>query len=73
MKKIPVIVAALLASVAAVPPSFAADEPTTIKVALLDMSATMGMMGRGMMGGPMIRQTGGARGRIRSSWMGHWA
>src|SRR5690349_3121731 len=70
MKKIPVIVAALLASVAAVSPSFAADEPTTIKVALLDISATMGMTGRGMMGGPMM-QNGWGQGQNQSGWMGH--
>lgn len=58
MKKAPSIVAAaLLVSVATVPPSSAADEATMVKVALLDMSSAMGMgmMGRGMMGGPMMQ------------------
>lgn len=68
MKKIPVIVAALLASVAAVPPSFAAEDLTTVKVALLDMSATM--MGRGMMGGPMMQNWWG-QGQNQGGWMGH--
>jgi uncharacterized cupredoxin-like copper-binding protein len=51
-------VATLLASAVAVPSGLAADAPgsagtpTTVKVALLDMSATMGMMGHGRMMGP---------------------
>ena len=54
MKQVPIIAAAaLLMSVTARSPSLAADEPATVKVALLDMSSAMGMgmMGRGMMHG----------------------
>jgi uncharacterized cupredoxin-like copper-binding protein len=63
------LVVALLASAVAAPSGLAAEAATTtVKVALLDMSATMGMMGHGrmmgpgmmsdqgpMMGGPMMR------------------
>lgn len=71
MKKISIgVAAALLATFAAVSPSAAADEPTTVKVALLDMSATMGMSGRGMMGGPMMGDWWG-QGQNRGGWMGH--
>lgn len=70
MKKNPIIAAALLASVAAFSPVSAADNPTAIKVALLDMSATMSMMGRGMMGGPMMRNWWG-QGQDQGGWMGH--
>ena len=69
MKKASMIVAvAFLGSVPVVPPSLAADEPTMVKVALLDMSSAMGMgmMGRGMMGGPMQNWWGQGQG----GWMG---
>lgn len=72
MKNASIIVAAALTlSVLAVPQSFAADEPTLVKVALLDMSSAigMGMMGRGMMGGPMM-QNWPAQGQNQSGWMG---
>ena len=56
MTKVSIVLAAcLLASVAAMSPGSAAEGPTTIKVALIDMSAAVGTMGRGMMGGPMMR------------------
>jgi uncharacterized cupredoxin-like copper-binding protein len=65
------VAAALLVSVPVVPPSLAADEPTTVKVALLDMSSAMGMgmMGRGMMGGPMMQNWWG-QGQNQGGWMG---
>ena len=69
MKNLPIIAATFLAA-AAVSPGSAADSPTTIKVALLDMSATMGMMGRGMMGGPMMQNWWG-QGQNQGGWMGH--
>ena len=73
MKKLSIIAAALLAAVAAASPGSAADDPTTIKVALFDMSAAMGagsgMMGRGMMGGPMMQNWWG-QGQNQGGWMG---
>lgn len=70
MRGVAVVGAALLASISCGPPSSAAEEPTTVKVALLDMSSamgTMGRMGRGMMGGPMMRNWWG---QGQGGWMG---
>ena len=77
MKKALIIVAmALVAAVLVVAPSSASDEPTTVKVALLDMSAAMGMgmMGRGIMGGPMMHgpmmQNWWGQDQNQGGWMG---
>jgi uncharacterized cupredoxin-like copper-binding protein len=71
MRKAALIVAAtLLASVPAqgraADPSGSAGAPATVKVALLDMSATMGMMGHGRMMGPGMMMEPGMmeRGRM---------
>jgi uncharacterized cupredoxin-like copper-binding protein len=67
-----IVAAALLLSLPAVLPGAAAEQPTTVKVALLDLSATMGMgvMGRGMMAGPMMPNGGGQGGWMQPGMMG---
>lgn len=70
MRNAPIVLAAaLLASIAAVPPGRAADAPTVVRAALLDMTSTMGMMGHGMMAGPMM-QHGWGQGQGPGGWMG---
>ncbi len=68
------VAAAMLIGMAAGAPGAAAREPVPVKIALRDMSATMGMgtgmMGRGMMSGPMARDEW-SQGQGQGGWMGH--
>jgi uncharacterized cupredoxin-like copper-binding protein len=62
MRRLPTYAGALLISVAFATATWAANEATTVKVALLDMSSAMpmGMMGYGMMGQGMMGQAPGS-------------
>ena len=66
MRRVAVVGATLLALTACLPRGAAADERTTVKIALLDMSSVMGTSGRGMMDGPAMP---GWWGPAQGGWM----